>query len=39
MIQGLALGSCVEPVGPVHSTKELVDATVLQGKWELYLAV
>lgn len=26
---GLALGTCVEPIGPEHSTKELVDTTVL----------
>ena len=26
---GLTLGTCVEPVGPEHSTKELVDATII----------
>ena len=26
---GLALGTCVEPIGPEHTTQELVDATVM----------
>ncbi len=26
---GLALGTCVEPVGPEHSTEELVNATII----------